>query len=174
MPLEDIPNNLTVKSIAKTKGPKGISWAETTRDTDGKFSSNGYTNGVDIPGPVSIAVTVEKSKNEAMVNNETSTLTRIVIFGDSDFATDTYFATNNPELQDIPAYKPLFPSIVNWLTLDEDLISIVPPDLSKEVLRKMNVHQVRLVQITSVFLIPLIIFITGMVVWWRRREGEIV
>ncbi len=172
MPLSDIPNNLTVKSIAKTKSPKGISWAETTREADGKFSSNGYTNGVDIPGPVSIAVAVEENTKVNTDNRKTITPTRIVVFGDSDFATDTYFATNNPELPDIPVYKPLFPSILNWLTLDEDLITIVPPDLSNEVLRKMNVHQVRLVQLTSVFLIPLIVFITGMVVWWRRREGE--
>lgn len=172
MPLEEIPDNLSVKSIAKTKSPKGISWAETTQEVDGKFSSNGYTDGVDIPGPLSIAVAVEQRTNANSDNSETSTPTRIVVFGDSDFATDTYFATNNPDLPDIPAYKPLFPSIVNWLTLDEDLITIVPPDLSNEVLRKMNVHQIRLVQLTSVFLIPLIVFITGMVVWWRRREGE--
>lgn len=166
-PLDDIPNNLTVQPIAKTVGPKGVSWAETEREVDGKFSSNGYTAGVDIPGPVSIAAAVEQN-DENTEEKEASTPTRIVVFGDSDFATDTHFATDTP---DIPAYAPLFPSIINWLTLEEDLIAIVPPNLSGQVLREMNTHQVKFVRITSVFLIPLIVFIAGMVVWWRRREG---
>ena len=167
-PLENIPNNLTVKSIVKTKSPKGISWAETEREAKGTFSSNGYTAGVDMPGPVSIAVAVDQKIDGNTKKKEASTPTRIVVFGDSDFATDTYFATDNP---DIPAYAPLFPSIINWLTLDEDLIAIAPPDPSGQILRKMNNHQKRLVQIASIFLIPLIVFIAGIVVWWRRREG---
>ena len=167
-PLENIPNNLTVKSIVKTKSPKGISWAETEREAKGTFSSNGYTAGVDMPGPVSIAIAVDQKIDGNTKKKEASTPTRIVVFGDSDFATDTYFATDNP---DIPAYAPLFPSIINWLTLDEDLIAIAPPDPSGQILRKMNNHQKRLVQIASIFLIPLIVFIAGIVVWWRRREG---
>ncbi len=165
---DDIPNHLTVKPIAKTRGPKGISWAETEREAEGTFSSDGYTAGVDIPGPVSIAVAVDQKIDENTEKKEASASTRIVVFGDSDFATDTHFATGNP---DIPAYAPLLPSIINWLTLDEDLIGIVPPDPNEQNLREMNAHQVRLVQITSIFLIPLIIFIAGMIVWWRRREG---
>ncbi len=167
-PSDDIPNHLTVKPIAKTIGPKGVSWAETERGADGTFSSNGYTAAADIPGPVPIAVAVEEKNDPNIINEKESTPTRIVVFGDSDFATDTYFATGNPE---IPAYAPLFPSIINWLTLDKDLIAIAPPDPSGRILRTMNSHQIRLVQITSVFLIPLIVFIAGMVVWWRRREG---
>ena len=168
MPLADGQNNLSVKSIARTKSPGGVSWAETERETDGKFSSNGYTAGVDIPGPVSVAVAVEEKNDANTMDKDKSRLTRIVIFGDSDFATDTFFATANP---DIPAYAPLFPSIINWLTLDEDLITIAPPDLNKQALRRMTDQDARIVQITSIFLIPLIVFIAGMVVWWRRREG---
>lgn len=167
-PSDEIPNNLTVKTIAKTLGPKGISWAETERAADGTFSENGYTAGVDMPGPVSIAVAVEQEKASNTVDKKESTSTRIVIFGDSDFATDTHFATNNP---DIPAYAPLFPSIINWLTLDEDLIAIAPPDLQGQILRRMTRQDAGIVQITSVFLIPLIVFISGIVVWWLRREG---
>ena len=167
-PMDNRQNNLNVQSIAKTKSRNGISWAETEREVDGTFSDNGYTIGVDTPGPVSIAVAVEQQNDENTVNKETSTPTRIVVFGDSDFAKDGLFATGNP---DIPAYAPIFVSIINWLTLDEDLIAIVQPDLKGQILRKMNDHQVRLVKITSVFLIPLIVFIAGIVVWWFRREG---
>ena len=169
-PMDNKQNNLSVQSIAKTKSRNGISWAETEREVDGTFSNNGYTAGVDTPGPVSIAVAVEHKNNENTVNKETSTptSTRIIVFGDSDFAKDGLFATGNP---DIPAYAPIFVSIINWLILDEDLIAIVRPDSKSQVLRKMNDHQVHLVKITSVFLIPVIVFIAGIVVWWLRREG---
>jgi len=69
------------------------------------------------------------------------------------------------------ANRDIFLAVVNWLTLEEDLIAIRPPDLGGQVLRTMTEQDAGIVQITSVFLIPLIVFIVGMVVWWRRREG---
>jgi ABC-type uncharacterized transport system involved in gliding motility auxiliary subunit len=70
------------------------------------------------------------------------------------------------------ANRDLFLSTLNWLTLEEDLIAIRPIDLQGQTLRQMRVHDIRLVQITSVFLIPSIVFIAGLIVWWQRRKGE--
>ena len=170
-PMDDIPKTLKVKSIAKTVSPEGVSWAETERETDETFSANGYTADIDIPGPVSIAVAVEEKiddNDDNKVRTETPTPTRIVVIGDSDFAKDALFATDDPNL---PAYAPLSTAIINWLSLEEDLITIVQPDLSKQIVRRITDQEAVLVQITSIFLIPLIIFIAGIVVWWQRREG---
>ncbi len=167
-PLQEIPDNLSVKTIAKTKSPKGVSWAETERQADGNFSDNGYTPNVDIPAPVSVAVAVETDMRGTTSDKESSTPTRIVVIGDSDFASDAFFASNNPN---VPAYPPIFNAIVNWLTLEDDLLTISETDPSKRNLRNLNIHQARLVQILSLFLIPLIVFITGIVVWWLRRKG---
>lgn len=171
-PREDRQATLSVKSLAKTISPTGVSWGETQRETDGTFSTDSYTPGVDVPGPVSIAVAAE-TKNESRQsdtgaqngNTEAETTespTRIVVFGDSDFATNAFLRQAN---------RDLFLATINWLTLEEDLIAIRPIDLRQQALRQMGIQDLRLVQLTSVFLIPLIVFIAGLVVWWHRREG---
>lgn len=171
-PREDRKAAISVKSLAKTISPTGVSWGETQRETDGTFSVDSYTPGVDMPGPMSIAVAAEQ-KNESRQtrtnapdkNTEANSIgspTRIVVFGDSDFATNAFFRQAN---------RDLFLATINWLTLEEDLIAIRPIDLRRQALRQMAVQDMRLVQITSVFLIPLIVFIAGLVVWWHRREG---
>ena len=166
-PSDENQDKFSVKTILETKSSVGISWAETERDVDGTFSSNGFTPNTDIPGPVSVGVIVEKKNAEARSDSET-TPTRIVIIGDSDFATDAIFATDNP---DVPAYAPFISSIINWLSYDVELISIDKPNPKSEILRKMNSNQRIVVQIISVFLLPILIFIAGLVVWWYRREG---
>ncbi len=163
-PIEDRPASLSVKSLMKTVGGTQDSWGETQRISDGTFGEDStYTTGVDTPPPVSIAVAVEQKTDQ---NNEDQTvggLTRIVVFGDSDFAANALFRA--------PA-RDLFLSIINWLTLEEDLIGIRPIDLQGQTLRQMHVQDGRLVQITSVFLMPSIVFIAGLIVWWQRRKGE--
>ncbi len=161
-PIEDRKADLSVKSIAETISPVGFSWGETQRKQDGTFGNYVYNPGVDTPGPVSIAVAVEKKINESTETGTGSSLTRIVVFGDSDFAAKFFFG---------PPSRDLFLATVNWLTEEEDLIAIRPIDPSKQVLRRMTDQDAGLVRITSVFLIPLIVFIAGIVVWWLRREG---
>ena len=163
-PIADSASNLSVKSLAKTVGGTDDSWGEKQRDSDGTFSDSfTYTPGADTPPPVSVAVAAEQ-KAEQNSDAETSRgPTRIVVFGDSDFAANAALREAN---------RDLFLSAINWLTLEEDLIAIRPIDLQGQTLRQMRVHDTRLVQITSVFLIPSIVFIAGLIVWWQRRKGE--
>ena len=170
--LEDRKTTLSVESLVKTINPTGVSWAETQRKTDETFNTEAYNPGLDMAGPISIAVAAEE-KNEPrqpdtspqsgnIAAETTESPTRIAVFGDSDFATNLFFRS---------ASRDLFLATINWLTLEEDLIDIRPIDLRQQALRRMAVQDIRLVQITSVFLIPLIVFIAGLVVWWQRREG---
>ena len=163
-PIADRASNLSVKSLAKTVGGTGKSWGEKQRDTDGTFSGSfTYTPGTDTPPPVSVAVAAEQKMEQNSDGNTSQNPTRIVVFGDSDFAMNAAFREAN---------RDLFLSTINWLTLEEDLIAIRPIDLQGQTLRQMRVHDIRLVQITSVFLIPSIVFIAGLIVWWQRRKGE--
>ena len=166
-PIADRPANLSVRTLLKTIDGIGGSWGETQRETDGTFSEDftdfTYTAGVDTPPPVSVAVAIERKVDANDNENATSDPTRIVVFGDSDFAANAIFRT--------PA-RDLFLAAINWLTLEEDLVAIRPIDLSKQALREMTLQDVRVVQITSVFFIPLIVFIAGVTVWWQRRKGE--
>ena len=163
-PIEEVNAELTVKSFAKTVSATGVSWAETEREDDGKFSSNGYTAAIDVPAPVSIAVAVEQTIDENTETNIEGNHARIVVFGGSQFAMNFFFRTAN---------RDLFLAVVNWLTLEEDLIAIRPPDLPGQALRTMTGQDAGIVQITSIFLIPLLVFIAGMIVWWKRREGGV-
>lgn len=161
-PKENIKSDLTVKSLAKTTSPLGVSWAERERTSDGKFSGNGYTAGIDLPAPVSIAVAVEKLIVANTDDTKDMSSTRIVVFGGSNFAI-------NNDLK--KANRDLLLTSVNWITEEGDLIAITEPDLSEQMLRIMTPQQAGVVRITAIFLIPIVVFIAGLVVWWNRREG---
>lgn len=161
-PTENRRSELTIKSIAKTDSPLGVSWAEKERMPDGKFSGNGYTAGIDLPAPVSLAVTVEAHSDVTNNPDSLASNTRIAVFGCSEFAMNFYFRKPN---------RDILLTTFNWLTEEDDLIAITEPDREKQKLRSMSVQQAGVVQITAIFLIPLVVFISGLIVWWNRREG---
>ena len=161
-------SNLNVKSLVKTTDEIGGSWGETKRQADGTFETDlSYTEGEDTPPPVSLAVAIQREGGEPNAGDaptaDTSETdrTRIVVVGDSDFADNFFFyGTGGGDF---------FLNAVNWLTLEEDLIAIRPVDPSERSLRLMTPREKAFVQLTSIFLIPLIIFLIGVGVWWRRR-----
>ena len=166
-PITDRSANLNVKSLFKTVGGTGNSWGETQRETDGTFSEDftdfTYNAGVDTPPPVSVAVAIERKTDTDSNGDTTRAPTRIVVFGDSDFAANAIFREPS---------RDLFLAAINWLTLEEDLVAIRPIDLSQQALREITIQDMRVIQITSVFFIPIIVFIAGLTVWWQRRKGE--
>ncbi len=58
--------------------------------------------------------------------------------------------------------------MMNWLTSDEDLISIRPKQPED---RRLNVtgNAMRIMFLTSVIFLPLIVIFSGVSVWWKRR-----
>jgi ABC-type uncharacterized transport system involved in gliding motility auxiliary subunit len=58
--------------------------------------------------------------------------------------------------------------MMNWLSSDEDLISIRPKEPEDRRLT-LTTRQMRWVFYTSVILLPLAALIAGVGVWWRRR-----
>src|SRR5204863_1209335 len=63
------------------------------------------------------------------------------------------------------ANRDLALNMVNWLTSDEDLISIRPKDPED---RRLNVtgSGMRLLFLSSVIFLPLIVILSGVSVWW--------
>ena len=59
-------------------------------------------------------------------------------------------------------------NMVNWLTSDEDLISIRPKEPED---RRLHVtgSAIRIIFLTSVVFLPLIVIVSGVSVWWKRR-----
>ena len=167
-PKTNAGSNLNVKSLVKTTDEIGGSWGETKRKADGTFDMDlSYTEGEDTPPPVSLAVAVQHEDSASTTGNDSTadtpkaSGTRIVVVGDSDFANNLFFhGTGGGDF---------FLNTVNWLTLEEDLIAIRPVDPTERSLRMMTPSEVAFVQMTAIFLIPVIIFLIGVGVWWRRR-----
>ena len=167
-PKTNARSDLNVKSLVKTTDEIGGSWGETKRKTDGTFEIDlSYTEGEDTPPPVSLAVAVQREGSQSMPDDDPTAdtpeenKTRIVVVGDSDFANNLFFhGTGGGNF---------FLNAVNWLTLEEDLIAIRPVDPTERSLRMMTPGEVAFVQMTAIFLIPVIIFLIGVGVWWRRR-----
>jgi ABC-type uncharacterized transport system involved in gliding motility auxiliary subunit len=66
------------------------------------------------------------------------------------------------------ANRDLFLNMMNWLSSDEDLISIRPKEPENRPLA-MTVRQMRVLMYSTLIFLPLIILVSGLSVWWRRR-----
>jgi ABC-type uncharacterized transport system involved in gliding motility auxiliary subunit len=85
---------------------------------------------------------------------------RFVVVGSSGWAANRFLGFNGN--------NDLALNAVNWLSSDEDLISIRPkPQDDRRI--TMTRGQVSLVRATSQFILPLVIVVAGVGVWWKRR-----
>jgi ABC-type uncharacterized transport system involved in gliding motility auxiliary subunit len=85
---------------------------------------------------------------------------RFVVIGSSAWAANSFLNFNGN--------RDLALNTINWLSSDEDLISIRPKEREDRRIT-MTQAQMKWVRITSQFLFPLAIVIAGVTVWWRRR-----
>lgn len=85
---------------------------------------------------------------------------RFVVMGSSSWAANSFINFNGN--------SDLAMNTIDWLSSDEDLISIRP---KKEEDRRITMTRAQLawVRATSQFLLPLTVVIVGVSVWWRRR-----
>ncbi len=85
---------------------------------------------------------------------------RFVVIGGSSWAANRFINFNGN--------NDLALNAVNWLASDEDLISIRPkPEDDRRI--TMTKAQMNLVRATSQFVLPLIVVVAGVAVWWKRR-----
>lgn len=96
----------------------------------------------------------EKEKNKIV---ETS---RLAVFGDSDFASNKHFSNT--------ANSDLFLNAVNWLTSGTELIRI---ERKVVPFRRLvaGPEAIYFIRVSSIGLLPLIVLLAGIVIWWRRR-----
>ncbi|MCD6097721.1 GldG family protein [bacterium] len=153
---EEMGNNATVFPLARsvsadTTGFEEIvktlprSWGETDIDNEQfKFEPD-----KDVPGPVPLAI-AGTMKSRA----------RVAVFGDSDFASNTYIS--------FMMNKDLFLNTISWLVEEENKIAIRP---KQEEDRRITLTrgQSRTIFYISVIALPLVALLVGTVIWWRRR-----
>jgi len=143
------------------------SWAE--RDLD-RFFQEGTAefDDDDLEGPVSIAVagtprlpgSDEKAEGEGAEAEKPKA--RLVVFGDADFAAN--------ELIEAYRNRDLFVNSVNWLMGDVGAISI-RPRLSRASRFQLSSEQFMRIRSLSLFVLPEVIAVIGVFVWWSRRRA---
>lgn len=150
-------------SIGKeyTAGVSTDSLCETTPDSygvadfDPKMREVNFRAGKDLKGPLTVAVS-----GTLTGQGEKKTEGRFVALGTSALAANAYLG--------FQGNRDLFMNMVNWLSADEDLISIRPKPPESQQL-DLNAQQMKRVLYLGVLGLPLLIVAAGTTVWWRRR-----
>jgi ABC-type uncharacterized transport system involved in gliding motility auxiliary subunit len=146
------------------------SWAE--RDLEGwRNTGRAAYDEEDVMGPVLVAVAGSPPLLDAAGEDDATPADaaqspasgRIVVFGDSDFATNEYF--------DALRNRDLFVNSVNWLAGDIEQIT-VRPNVSRASSFQMSTEEFRRIQYLSLFVLPEAIAVFGVVMWWLRRKAN--
>lgn len=132
-----------------------------------------FKQGRDIPGPNTLMVFAMRrpvapdspaatrfGAEGADARQAVSAVSRIVVVGDSDFATNSFFH--------ILGNGRLFLNAVNYLAAREDLVGIEPRTRDLPRVNLTN-QQVKVTFFLSVILIPGLLALIGVLVWWRQR-----
>lgn len=145
------------------------SWAE--RDLDGwTRSGRAEYDDRDLNGPVPIAIAgtppvggfadADAATQAATTAGDGDDEPRLVVFGDSDFASNEYIEAQ--------WNRDLLLNTVNWLVGDLEQISI-RPRLSRASRFELDAEQFRSIVYLSLFVLPEGIAVVGVFAWWLRR-----
>jgi len=138
------------------------SWAE--RSLDGATVEQGPD---DLAGPVSIAVAGEVALGDGAGEEgadpaDPGPRGRLVVFGDSDFASN--------EFLDAYRNRDLFLNSVNWLLGDVDAISIRPA-AGRASRFNPSQEQFSTIRYLSLLVLPEMVAMLGVLAWWWRRRA---
>jgi ABC-type uncharacterized transport system involved in gliding motility auxiliary subunit len=141
-------------SVTSLAASSKNSWAESApNQSPVKYDSNS-----DLPGPVSMAVAVEKGASPKL--DMQIRPSRIIVFGDTGFVSNGALTGGNPSL---------FLSTLNWLIDREQLMDIAPNALNDTRL-KLTQAEARILFWSAVGGIPSLIALLGITLWIIRRK----
>jgi ABC-type uncharacterized transport system involved in gliding motility auxiliary subunit len=144
---------LVVIPLARTSD---TSWAET--DLVGIFQKQTAKFGQgDIKGPVTVAAAVEDNLDQL---KRGKAMARLVVFGDTDFA-------SNQTIENF-FNRDFIMNSIDWLAGQANAISIRPRTLRASRF-SLTIAEFDAVFVLSVLLLPELLLIIGIAVWWERR-----
>jgi ABC-type uncharacterized transport system involved in gliding motility auxiliary subunit len=85
---------------------------------------------------------------------------RVVAIGDSDFAANAFLG--------IQGNRDFFMNAVNWLAQQENMIAIRPREPEDRRIT-LTADQQQRIMLLSIFIIPGLVFASGVYTWWKRR-----
>jgi hypothetical protein len=124
-------------------------WVETGKLDEGVVFDPVY----DVSGPVPIAATLTR----AIQDHEQ----RIVVIGSGHFLSNAYLGYGKNLDFGI--------NVVNWLSGDEDLISIQPP-ATRDSSLTLSESALTVMAWSFLIVLPLFLFASGAFIWWNRRR----
>jgi ABC-type uncharacterized transport system involved in gliding motility auxiliary subunit len=127
-------------------------WGETDFAS---LQSNGqvaYDQGIDIPGPLTLAVAVE----------DTTAGNHVVVFGDSDFATNVFFNQY--------ANGDIFINSIDWAAGQEQLLNLSTPSTISRTLKLPSSGWLLIMSLSFLCLIPGLVIAGGVISWLIRRS----
>ena len=131
------------------------SWNETGSISGEVFKGD---NDDETPGPLDIGMTLSAS-HEA--DDATQFEQRIAIVGDADFLSNRYLG-NGSNLE-------IGLNLMNWLSHDDNLISISPRAAPDTLLELSQTQQI-IIGLGFLLLLPLSLFGSGLTIWLKRRN----
>lgn len=149
---KDTKTSATVESLCNTSQE---SFGVADFDPKARQVSVAFREGKDYRGPLTVAVAGSLSGE-----GEKKTEGRFVAVGTSALAANAYLG--------FQGNRDLFLNMINWLSAEEDLISIRPKPPESQHLN-LTEAQMRRVRILGVYGLPLLIIALGVSVWWGRR-----
>lgn len=159
---EEAPTaGVTVEIIASTGES---AYAETNIDAILEESKTQYEGEQDLAGPVGLAAvaTMPVDTTALLGPPVRSAKSRVVVFGDSDFASNSYL--------DLGGNRDLILNTISWLAEEEDLISIRPKDSLTQPVMLTALHG-RIVFWLSVVFMPAAIGAAGIAVALRKKRA---
>ena len=124
-------------------------WIETGK-LDGALA---FDKTRDTAGPVNIGTAFEKSVEDKRQ--------RVVVIGSGAFLSNTYLGNGGN--------MDLGVNIINWLTGDENMITI-QPRVTRDSSLNLGKLPAALISLGFLIVLPLALLASGIIIWWRRRK----
>ena len=115
-----------------------------------------YDPKTDTAGPLSLGVAAERKSSPGDAGKDS----RLVVIGNSNFASNRWGG--------LQRNGDLFLNTIDWLSQDEDLISIRPKSVTNRGLALTEAQQ-RMLTWVSLFILPGFVVLCGGLIWWKRR-----
>ena len=132
-------------------------WLETGK-LEGEVN---FDEGKDMAGPLTLGISLERTLLIEEENRQYNRDQRIIVIGDGDFLSNTYVANaGNMEFGT---------RIMNWLSFDDDLISI-PTTTAADSQLQLSTFATGLIAFGFLIILPLALGATGVSIWWFRRK----